>query len=242
MPLIPFPNVPQATGVPAIPRSVNVPPSASVSFGALQSALWSILQVGTQWGILDSTGKHLADPSIFSSPVTTAIGSLGIGPVLSTNSVDYSKETRVSDFPIEKGSFASYNKVEMPASPTVTLCLGGTESDRTAFLTAIDSACKSTALYSVVTPEVTYANYSLERYNYQRRSDRGATLLLVEISLKEVRQVSAQYVKTDKPKDPAAAPVEDGGKVQAKAPEQSTILSVLRKVPGFLNDITKIAQ
>ena len=234
MSLIPFPNVPQVPGVPAIPRSINFPAAAKIALGAVQSALWSVLQVGTQWGIVDSSGRHLADPSIFSAPVTTAIGSLGIGPVLSTNSVDYSKETRVSDFPIEGGKFASYNKVELPATPTVTLCLGGTESDRTAFLTAIDSACKSTDLYSVVTPEVTYADYSLERYNYQRRSDRGATLLLVEISLKEVRQVSAQYVKTEKPKDPAAAPVEDGGKVQAKAPDQSTLKAAFNKLKGLV--------
>ena len=30
---------------------------------------------------------------------------------------------RVSDFPIEAGSFASYNKVELPANPTVALAL-----------------------------------------------------------------------------------------------------------------------
>lgn len=234
MSLIPFPNVPQVPGVPAIPRSINFPAAAKIALGAVQSALWSVLQVRTQWGVVDSSGKHLADPSIFTAPVTTAIGSLGIGPVLSTNSVDYSKETRVSDFPIEGGKFASYNKVELAATPTVTLCLGGTESDRTAFLTAIDSACKSTDLYSVVTPEVTYADYSLERYNYQRRSDRGATLLLVEISLKEVRQVSAQYVKTEKPKDPAATSIIDVGKVQAKIPGQSTLKAAYNKIQGLV--------
>ena len=248
MPTIPFPDIPALPGVPSIPRpaGVTLPTGGSLVtslLGAAQGAVWRVLQTNTRWGIVDAKGKHLADPNIFQGLTATALGAVGLGPTLSTNSMEYSKETRVSDFPVEGGSFASYNKVELPGSPVVTLVLGGMESDRAAFLTAIDGACKSTALYSVVTPEKTYKNHSIERYNYQRRSDRGVTLLLVELALREVRQVSATYTKAvPEPKQPEAKPAVDAGKIQAKTPEVSTLKSLAAKVPslaGMISDALK---
>lgn len=234
---IPFPNVPNVPGVPAIPRSPNVTPSLSAGLGLLQGILWRTFQVDTRWGIFDSKGQALGDPAQITGFVGQAMDSAGIGSTLSTNSVDYSKETRVSDFPVEGGTFANYNKVELPASPIVTLCLTGSENNRRTFLEAIDTACKSTDKYSVVTPEVTYVDYSIERYNYSRRASKGATLLIVEISLKEIREVSAAYVKTqiNKPKEPAATPPVDGGKVQAQLPQPSTLKSLANKLPGLAN-------
>lgn len=247
MPLIKFPNVPKAPGVPAVPRSPNFPPLARAALGLAQGFLWRVFQTETRWGIFDSNGKALADPSKFGGLLGNAIEAAGMGSTLSTGGIDYSKETRVSDFPVERGGFASYNKVELAASPNVTLCLSGSERNRRAFLEAIDKACKSTDLYSVVTPEVTYINYSVERYNYQRRSSRGATLLVVEIALKEVRQVSASYTqanagKIENPKNVAATPPADTGKVQAKTPEVSTLKGIADKLPALADKATAYMQ
>lgn len=225
MALIPFPNVPNSPGVPLIPRSPNFPPLAGIGLGVLEGIIWRSFQINSRWGIFDSQGRALGNPQ------NLILETIGIGSMLSTKSVEFVKETRVSDFPLEKGGFASYNKVEMPAEPTVTLCVSGSESARQAFLSDIDKACKSVDLYSVVTPEITYSNYSIERYNYQRRSERGCTLLQVEISLKEVREVSAQFAKAA-PKQPAASPQVDNGKVQAQQPNVSTLKSITDKI-GF---------
>ena len=200
--------------------------------------LWRIFQVQTQWGIWDSKGRPLGDPSKFTGLIGRALESAGIGSTLSTSSVDYSKETRVSDFPLERGGFAAYNKVETPAAPQVVLCMQGSEKNRRTFLEAIDKACKSTDLYSVVTPEVTYINYAVERYNYARHSSKGATLLIVEITLKEIREVSALYTtsnkgQVDKPKDVSATPQADNGKVQAQTPQPSTLKSIANKLPAL---------
>lgn len=230
-----FPDVPNLPGVPALPRSPNFPPTLKAGLGLVQGMIWRIFQVQSQWGIFDGNGKALGDPAKFTGLAGLALETLGLGSALSTGSVDYSKETKVSDFPLERGGFASYNKVELPAAPTVTLCMGGSEANRRTFLDAIDYACKSTDLYSVVTPEVTYINFALERYNYQRRNDRGATLLLVEISLREVRQVSSVYstATINKPKDAGATPPVDNGKVQAKTPETSTLKALANKLPAL---------
>lgn len=243
MPNIPFPNIPQASGVPPLPRSAKVPVAGRVVLGAVQGVLWRAFQVQTRWGVFDSEGKPLSDPSKF----TGAFEALGFGPTVSTSSFDFIKSTKVSDFPVEKGSFASYNKVETPAEPVVVLAMSGGESDRTKFLDAIDAACKSTDLFSVVTPEVSYVGYSVETYRYARRNFQGATLLVVEISLKEIRQVSAQYTDSNKakvadPKDPAATPKADAGKVQPKTPEVSTLKKIADKLPQLLDTAQSYIQ
>jgi hypothetical protein len=231
MPFIPYPDVPPYPGVPALVRSLNVPPVIQIGLGLTESILLSALQSQTQWGIFDSHGNQLGA----TGESAGIIQSILFGSVLSTNAFEFVKETRISDFPVEQGGFANYNKVEMPANPVVTLALGGSEIDRTAFLNEIAAACISTELYSVVTPEVTYVNYSIERYNYVRRAERGATLLLVEISLKEIRQVSASYssVQTpiNQPQNANAVPQTNSGIVQPAAPDQSVLKQLANLFP-----------
>lgn len=241
MALFPYPNIPKLPGVPAIPRSPNFPAVAAVGLGIIQGALWRAFQVDTRWGIYDSKGKALGDPSTIGGVAGALMDSAGLGSMLSTVAVDYSKETKVSDFPVERGSFASYNKVEAPSNPVVTLTVAGGESARRTFLEAIDKASKSTDLYSVVTPEKTYINYNVERYNYQRRNSRGTTLIIVEIALKEIRQVSAAYSKKAvvAPKKVAATPSVDSGKIQSKVPKVSTLKSIVNKVPSLADRANK---
>lgn len=245
MPSIPFPNVPAYPGVPALVRPVqiavarNVP--LSIAIGTVENLLIQALQQAPRWGIFDAAGNQLGIDANSGNPIITALASQlggGTAPVLSTFAFDFRKETRIASFPVEGGSFATYNKVELPANPVVTLVMDGTESDRTNFLSAIDAACKSTALYSVVTPEVTYANYSLESYSYQRRASKGATLLMVEVVLEEIRQVSAAFTVATKPivnpQNPAATPQTNSGMTQPATPDVSTLKSITNKL-GITN-------
>lgn len=243
MPLIPFPNIPAVPGVPDIPRlpgSINE--AVQITLGAAQGFLYRLFQVETQWGIFDSSGKALGDPAILSGFIGSLVESVGIGSTLSTGTVDFVKEVNVADFPLERGSFASYNKVERPANPVVQLRVAGSERDRRKFLEDIDAACKSTDLYSIVTPEVTYLDYSIERYNYSRRDKGGVTMLAVDISLREVRQVSASFATSQRgeinqPQSSSASPTVDNGKVQAATPDKSTLAKLASKLPS-LNSIT----
>lgn len=242
MPTIRFPNVPDVPGVPALPRSPNFPPTAIVAISAIQGIVWRALQVGSKWGIFDAKGKALGDPKLFTGLSGDAAQALGIGATNSFNAIDLAKETRASDFPVERGSFATYNKVETPCNPLVTLCFSGTEAERRAFLEAVHSASLSTDLYSVVTPEVTYINYTIERYNYSRRNTSGHSMLTVDISLKEVRQVSSLYATSSKPpitapKQPTATTTTDSGKVQAKTPRSSALNSLKKALPALKDKI-----
>jgi hypothetical protein len=240
---IPFPSVPNVLGVPPLPRSPSASTITQSALGVVQGTLWTIFQSNTQWGIYDSAGNPLADPSQFQGVTADVLSSIGWGSVLSTNSVEFYKETRVSDFPVEGGGFASYNKVEMPAEPQVILCLSASTQDRTKFLNDIDLACKSTDLYSIVTPEKTYINYTIERYGYARKSTKGTTLLIMELSLKEVRAVSSQLSTTtpiESPKEAVSEVTKDSGKVQPKTASQSVFKTLSDKVSNFTSYLSDL--
>lgn len=228
MPNIPYPNVPSLPGVPSLPRKAGVNIVARTSLGLIQGTLWRALQVSDKWGIVDSKGAPLFDTN--SSFITEAIG---LQSSLSTVSLEFSANTSVSNFPVEQGKFATYNKVELPPELKVTLALTGSESDRAGLIATLVAAKESTELYTIFMPEVKFPSYTLQNYNFQRRSTQGANLLVVELSFLRVRQVSAQYTKSSKvdaPKDPAAAPPVDSGKVQPKTPDQSVLKAAANKV------------
>jgi hypothetical protein len=204
----------------------------SIGLGTVETLLITALNQAPTWGIFDATdGSQLGLLPNSQSTLQAIAGTLaaqltGNNPtVLSTFAVDFTREARISDFPIEQGGFASFNKVSLPATPVVTLILDGSESDRTTFLEAIDDACQSTNLYNVVTPEIIYPNYSIERYSYTRRASKGLTLLYVECHLKEIRQVQATLTTVPilAPVNAAATPSVDNGNVQPAAVPQSLL-------------------
>ncbi len=99
----------------------------------------------------------------------------------------------------------------------------------------------------MVTPEITYVNYTLERIAYRRSNTAGANMYVVEIPLKEVRGVSAQYTVSnrgafDQTKNPDATPPVDGGKVQATTPDVSTLQSLVNKAPALADKATALIQ
>jgi len=213
---------------------------ALASLGTLGTILLNALQSQTQWGIFDSSGNQLGSTSSGgNSLLTTVLESalVGPGPILSTNSFEFKRETRVSDFPVEDGGFASYNKVVLPGEPTVRYCFSGGVNDRGTFLAALDNACQSTNLYSVKTPEVTYYNYNITDYSIIRRADSGANMLIVELHLREIRQVSVSYSTVqsliNQPQNPASTPPSNGGIVQPQPSSTSTLKSIMNNFPGF---------
>lgn len=237
MPLIPYPDVPLVEGVPPLARIGPAATDALIALGTVQNLLASALQAQTQWGIFDATtGNQLGVSSqsnnLAVSLLTSALGQTG--PVLSTNAFEFTGDSRISTFPVQKGGFATYNKVVLPTTPTVTLALTGSPSDRTAFINQIELARKSVTLYNIVTPEITYYKYAFGKYSQTRRVDKGATLFMVEIGLVEVREISAAYstVQTpiNQPQNPASTPASNSGIVQPQQPSSSVLNSVMTKL------------
>lgn len=127
----------------------------------------------------------------------------------------YENGGRVSDFPIEKGGFVSYNKVSTPFRLKVRVSVGGSKYRIADFIDAIDAAVKDTKLYNIITPEKTYLNVNLEYVSYARSCTRGYNLIMADITCKEIRQVAPQYAATKKA---GSRKKVDTGKNQPKKP------------------------
>lgn len=183
VPLIPFPNVPTVAGVPDLNR---LPLAVGVRTGIVQAVqgldYFGILAGDTpQWMLCDDQGNALVTPD-------------------SMVEVGYRGEERVASYPVEQGAFASYNKVAQPQELTLRLSCGGRNMSRDVFLLELDYLRSSLALVNVVTPEITYRSFNVDRVDYGRRSASGLSLILAEVHLTEIR-VSAQasYSNTAQP-------------------------------------------
>ena len=57
---IPYPDIPQYPGVPALPRNGNaLPVGVDIALGTLGNILLNALQTQTKWGIYDQSGNQL---------------------------------------------------------------------------------------------------------------------------------------------------------------------------------------
>lgn len=194
LPIIPkslYPLVPNVAGVPALLRSAAVILD-TLTFGVFGVA--NILGVDpVRWGVFNKNGD----------PIATFDNVL---------SVDVRDSCRISNYPIENGSFKSYNKVENPFDVRIVLTRGGTEAQRAEFIAALGEAKRSLETVSVVTPEVTYESATIEAFDYVRQITDGAGMIKAVLTLVEVRQISA--AKFSQPKSISAADPRSTGQVQ----------------------------
>lgn len=206
-------DVPDAPGVPPVSRNPatvdDPPPPLDSSDGPMSQGA----PQGAQWGIFDSDGNAVL-----------------VGD--STFGVEFTKTRRISDYPVEKGGFASYNKVAIPYDFRITFTKGGTQSERQDFLDAVDGVVDSLKLYDAVTPEKIYPDANAVHYDYRRTATHGVTMLTVDVFMEEVRQkATATFTNTKKPE--GAGKVDDGT-VQADTPTdaQQSSLSGISSAPA----------
>lgn len=230
MPFIPkpqFPNVPKMPGVPQLLRSPQFPPAPSPVLGA-------VIAIGRLWQSLFSQPVW----AIYKQPEPTETSEDGIEtvtvtaerqPVVVPDSFlefGYRTEYNVSDYPVQRGGFASYDKVANPYEAFVRMSKGGSQQQRAKFLADIDAIVGTLDLYDIVTPEKTYIGVNVLRHEVTRRGAQGAFFLTeVDLYFREIRQVSATYSTTDllteNAQQPSAEPVTNVGTLQPQvvAPE-----------------------
>ena len=136
-------------------------------------------------------------------------------------SFEASAENRVSQEPVEKGSFATYNRAASPTRLNVRLARSGTGYDQQTMLDTLERLCNGTELVTLTTPAQEYAGYALEGYRHSHSDTDGAQLLVVDLSLVEVRQVetlayTSVRIKPQQAKRASDVSVQDTGKGQTK--------------------------
>mgnify|MGYP000404543903 CR=1 FL=1 len=192
MPLIPFPNVPQVPGVPAVLRDLTIPSLselANLGLGAIAALIFGL----PRWGLYDQDGQQVLLFDTF----------LGIR---------FRNGSRISSFPVEQGTFSSFNKVDTPYDAVLRFAHSGDMASRGELLTSLESLKSTVDLFSVVTPEFVYPSSNVVAYSYERNPSTGPSQLIVELYVEEVRQTAAaDFGQTA---EPDGADEESNGQVQ----------------------------
>lgn len=129
---------------------------------------------------------------------------LGASPAILFESfvnIEYKQEWAIADYPIERGGFESYNKVQIPYNIKARFASGGTEESRTALLESVQAIAGDLKLYTIVTPEKVYTSVNVQHIDYHRTSISGVGMIVIDILLLEVRTrvVEAQSEKAETP-------------------------------------------
>ena len=193
-----MPAVPNFPGVPALDSYIG-----DVVGQLVEDVLDAIFGTTVQWGIyLDGL------------------------PVLSYDnqvSFSYSQDWKISTYPVEEGSFQTYNKVQMPAEVRCKFSAGGSVTNRQNLLQSIDEVMSTTDLYDIVTPETVYLGYNFMHREYDREAN-NVGLLVVDITLEEVIETAtAQFQDTASPNATGQVGLGNVSAPTSSQSEQSTV-------------------
>lgn len=185
-----FPNVPQLPGAPQVVRSASEAITVvSIASAAIQNVLAAASQTPNIWGVFENVTTTDDDGNESQQMV----------PVLSPDSIrefGTGGEWRLSNYPIQRGSFTSYNKVILPAEYSVRMVKGGSVSDRQNFQASVLAVAASLDLYSIVTPEQTFTNCNVTRYQITRKGVEDAFFIEVDLFFQQINEIQAQYSTT----------------------------------------------
>lgn len=155
-----------------------------------------------------------------------------VHPARNANVAEFSfkRDWIIADYPLEGGDFESYDKVRLPFEARLRITKGGTTDELNQFLIQLDNAATSMSLYDVVTADCQYPGVNITHYDYRQTAERGANLLVVDVWLQEIRQVSeGQFSSTGSSTatlgqpvfdsaSPSGADPQNGGPVPTQAP------------------------
>lgn len=229
MPLINFPDVPIAAGVPNVRRAVaGIGARLGIDQALLKYGLIDVLSY--KWGIVDNNGQTVISPNVFMS-------------------IDYHGDVKSASHPVEPvdkvrggmGSFANYNKVANPNDIIVRMVFSQSDSgsdsivgvltgqsipSRSDALKILESMRDSTKVFNIATPDAAYSSYSLESIGHRRDGKNGVSMLTVECRFMEIRQTAeVRYTNTDKS---SASDTKSNGTANPEEPAAKE-LSVLEK-------------
>ena len=121
-----------------------------------------------------------------------------------TSSVDFNsmqeftaeKSSRLPDEPIEKGSFATYNRVIEPRTITCKLSVEGSAAKLQSAIDRLTTLSENDEKITLTTPEQSYKNMMLESFDYRRDVMSGRGVLYVDLRFKEIREVQSAQTTT----------------------------------------------
>lgn len=143
--------------------------------GAGINKLWDKLFPGKKWGIF------------MSGTTETAV------EVASVFSIGISAEARVSDYPIQTGSFTTYNKMRLPNLFSVRITQDGNDTKKAMFLAWLEFNAGEATYFDVVTPDNRWPKSTLVSYRIEQSARSGATMLMADCIFQQVRELPAKF-------------------------------------------------
>jgi hypothetical protein len=128
-------------------------------------------------------------------------------------SFGYKQSWSIADYPVERGGFESYDKVNTPFHVNIQFVAGGSPARREALLNSIAAIGDELTLYDVLTPEATYIGVNVEGYEYRRTSQNGLGLMIVDVDVLEIREEGVTDFKNTK--SPSGYAADSAGNVQS---------------------------
>jgi hypothetical protein len=101
----------------------------------------------------------------------------------------YNKQSNVVQYPIENGSFATYNKQNNPFRIDVSLVKNGLNFpfQKKAFISTLQDYCDKPFYVDVVTPSGTYLNCTLSGLSFENSAEEWADAIKANLTVTEVR-------------------------------------------------------
>ena len=192
-----FIDVPNVPGVPALSSySTN---NIALLVEDAASVLLGLITATPQWGIyLNGVAVLSYDNQL---------------------SFSYKQDWKISTYPVEQGSFQTYDKVQTPSEIRCRFSAGASTVNRQEMLASVDAVMSDTNLYDVVTPENVYLHYNFSHRDYDREAE-SAGMVVIDVWLIEIMETAtAQYQSTQ-------SPVNAGQQGQGNTPTQTPSSSV----------------
>jgi len=169
-------NIPVAPGLPPLIRATDF---VALTVELLVADVLGLFYGFTreQWGIYQGGGLVVAADTV--------------------TAFSYKQSWSVSDFPLERGAFESYDKVQVPFDARFTFVAGGSSARRQALLDSLAAIAGNLELYTVVTPDAVYGPVTITNYDYDRAANHGLGLLSVDVWTLEVRETATQQNTTE---------------------------------------------
>lgn len=195
-------------GIPDIPDFKGLVTSGTDALISFGGASLIRMVFGNQWGVF----------SQFGIPILLAD---------TVYSVNYQNTSQIAQAPVEKGTFASYNKVQNPYQATVVMARGGGDATlRGLFIAQLELLSKSTLLFHIITPEYVHTNAAIIGYDYAREPQSGARMIVASLRLEEVREAVVAY-ESKETANPADSTTVDTGEQQPVETPSSIIRGVV---------------
>lgn len=138
--------------------------------------------------------ERSVDKILYGFEVTYALTSNDGGSIIEFKSLlkaEYKSAGKVVFEPIEKNSFATYNKTSEPREYLFTVALQFPNNNFTSALARLEELKKGVELFTFTTPYMNYYNLTLEGYAYTLET--FTSMLIIELQCKEVLQVEQGY-------------------------------------------------